>query len=301
MRRIHFIEIHDQPWVPASLRDAVTDALQFGFNLLRIYAPVVPLLERALDATQNQIDSLPPEHGRSIVDLCSGGAGPWLDLSRRLNRQSLKSDGTGREAPKVDVRIRLTDKYPNVRAFQKTKEASENYITFDSRSIDAMNVPADLKGLRTLFTSFHHFPPDEARAILQNAVNAGEGIGIFEVPRRAPLTVALTFALVLLLFLGTPWIRPFRWSRLLWTFLIPIIPAVLLFDGVVSCLRAYSPQELEEVIGKLNVSEQRNQYRWEIGECGGGISRSPVTYLIGYPVNDPEPASGACIKAGSLP
>ena len=120
-------------------------------------------------------------------------------------------------------------------------------------------------------------------------------------PRRAPLTVALTFALVLLLFLGTPWIRPFRWSRLLWTFLIPIIPAVLLFDGVVSCLRAYSPQELEEVIGKLNVSEQRNQYRWEIGECGGGISRSPVTYLIGYPVNDPEPVSGACIKAGSLP
>jgi len=303
MRRVQFIEIHDQPWFPPSLRDGVTDALQFGFNLLNVYAPVVPLLERVLDATQSRTDSVPPEHGRSIVDLCSGGAGPWLDLSRRLNRQSLKSgrpksQDTGREAPKVDIQIWLTDKYPNLMAFQKAKEASENCITFYPRSVDAMNVPADLKGLRTLFTSFHHFPPDEARAILQNAVDAGEGIGIFEVPRRAPLTIALTFGLVLLLFCGTPWIRPFRWLRLLWTFLIPIIPLVLLFDGVVSCLRAYSPQELEEMIAKLAASERQHQYRWEIGECGGGISRSPVTYLICYPMNDPEAASEECVKAG---
>jgi len=44
-----------------------------------------------------------------------------------------------------------------------------------------MNVPAELKGLRTMFTSFHHFLPEEARAVLQNAVDAGEGIGIFEI------------------------------------------------------------------------------------------------------------------------
>jgi hypothetical protein len=45
------------------------------------------------------------------------------------------------------------------------------------------------------------------------------------------------FAWVLFLFACTPWIRPFRWSRLLWTYVVPIIPAVLLFDGIVSCLR----------------------------------------------------------------
>ncbi len=57
-------------------------------------------------------------------------------------------------------------------------------------------------------------------------------------------------------------IRPFRWSRLLWTYLAPIIPLVLLFDGVVSCLRTYQPQELREIIEKLSVSE----YQWQIGE-----------------------------------
>ncbi len=303
MRRIQFIEIHDQPWFPSSLRDGVTDALQFGFNLLNSYAPVIPLLERALDATRSRSDSGPSEDGGSIVDLCSGGAGPWLDLSRRLKSRRLKSErlktqDTGREAPQVDVTISLTDKYPNLRAFQKVKEASEDRITFYPNSVDAMNVPADLKGLRTMFTSFHHFPPEEARAILQNAVDAGEGIGIFEVPRRAPLTIALVFALVLLQFFGTPWIRPFRWSRLLWTFLIPIIPVVLLFDGVVSCLRAYSPGELKEMVAKLTASAGQYQYRWEIGECGGAISRSPITYMIGYPMGCPERASQEYPKAG---
>jgi hypothetical protein len=80
-----------------------------------------------------------------------------------------------------------------------------------------------------------------------------------------------------LLFLHTPRIRPFRWSRLLWTYLIPIIPLVLLFDGVVSCLRTYRPQELREIVDKLSCS----QYRWEIGELAG--RRAPVTYLIGCP------------------
>ena len=39
MRRIQFIEFHDQPWFPSSVRDYVTDALQFGFNLFNVYAP----------------------------------------------------------------------------------------------------------------------------------------------------------------------------------------------------------------------------------------------------------------------
>ena len=37
-----------------------------------------------------------------------------------------------------------------------------------------------------------------------------------------------------------PTIRPFRWSRLFWTWLIPLVPFVLFYDGIVSCLRAYS-------------------------------------------------------------
>jgi hypothetical protein len=258
MHRVQFVELHEQPWFPSSLRDETTDALQFGLNLLKAYAPIAPLLQSALDSTGS----------RSIVDMCSGGGGPWLDLSRRLRR------GT------PPLPIWLTDKYPNLRAFQNVKAGSENHISFYPGSLDAMKVPRELQGFRTMFSSFHHFSPDEARAILQNAVDARQSIGLFEITRRAPSTIGLMFPWALMLFICTPLIRPFRWSRLLWTYLIPIIPLVLLFDGVVSCLRTYRPQELRDLVQKLTATE----YQWEIGEFSGAAGRVPITYLIGYPL-----------------
>jgi hypothetical protein len=254
MRRIQFIEIHDQPWLPSLLRHEITDALQFGLNLFKAYAPIVPRLQSALDSTDSQ----------SIVDLCSGGGGPWAALSRKLHGKAGK------------LQIWLTDKYPNPGAVQNVRSDSGNDIRFHADSVDAMRVPDELKGMRTMFTSFHHFSPDEARAILQNAVDAREGIAIFEATRRAPSTIAFMLVWVAILCAGTPWIRPFRWSRLLWTYLVPIVPMVLLFDGVVSCLRTYRPQELRAIVEKLNGSK----YQWEIDEQSG---RVPITCLIGFP------------------
>ena len=257
MRRVQFIEFHEQPWFPRSIRDGITDALQFGLNLLNVYTPVAPLLQSALDSART----------RSIVDLCSGGGGPWSDLGRKL--QSLAGD--------PPLQIWATDKYPNLDAFHHAKASFENHIACYPSSVDAMKVPPELTGFRTMFTSFHHFPPDQARAILQNAVDAVEGIGIFEITRRAPGTIGLIMVWVLILFVCTPWICPFRWSRLFWTYLVPIIPLVLLFDGVVSCLRTYQPAELREMVAEPKAGE----YRWEIGECVSG--KAPITYLIGYP------------------
>src|SRR6202140_4806060 len=74
MRRIQFIELHEQPWFPTTLRIEITDALQCGSKILRAYAPISGLLQRALNAARS----------RSIVDVCSGSGGPWLDLSRPL-------------------------------------------------------------------------------------------------------------------------------------------------------------------------------------------------------------------------
>jgi len=274
MRRVQFIELHEQPWFPSSLRDDVTDALQFGFNLLHAYEPIAPLLQSVIESAENGTnDGTRTNDRQSIVDMCSGGGGPWLDLSRSLRcRESGDSAG---------LQIWLTDKYPNLEAFESISASSDRSIAYYPESVDAMNVPRALKGLRTMFTSFHHFSPEDARAILQNAVDAGESIGIFEATKRAPSTIGLILVGILLMFLHTPRIRPFRWSRLLWTYLIPVIPLVLLFDGVVSCLRTYRPQELREMVEKLTSC----QYQWEVGELAGG--KMPITYLIGYPNTRP--------------
>lgn len=255
MRRIQFIEIHEQTWLPSILRHEITDALQFGLNLFKAYAGIAPRLQGALDATD----------GTTIVDLCSGGGGPWADLSRRLRGKSGSLD------------VWLTDKYPNIEAAKTIGADSAKNIRYYPTPVDAACVPRDLKGMRTIFTSFHHFSPNEGRAVLQDAVDAREAIAIFEITRRASSTMGFMFAWVVVLCVCTPWIRPFRWSRLFWTFVIPVIPLVLLFDGVVSCLRTYKLEELREIVESLNASE----YRWEIKEQAG---KMPITTLIGLPV-----------------
>ncbi len=258
MRRAHLIELHEQSWFPKFLRDEITDTLQNGMNRFAAYAPVVPVLQDVLNSTRSA----------SIIDMCSGGGGPWLDLSRRLQKIAPTS-----------LQILLTDKYPNLHAFQSAGAASENHIKFHFAPVDATKVPPELRGFRTMFTSFHHFQPAEARAILQNAVDARQAIGIFEVTRRAPAAIALMFLWALLPFLFTPWIRPFRWSRLLFTYVLPIIPFILLFDGIVSCLRTYRPQELRDIIARLTAAE----YHWDVGERSNSAGRVPIAYLIGYP------------------
>jgi hypothetical protein len=134
-----------------------------------------------------------------------------------------------------------------------------------------------------MFSSFHHFRATDARKVLANAVERSKGIAIFEMARREPkIMLAVCLIPFLILFL-TPRIRPFRWSRLLWTYVLPVVPFVLWFDGWVSCLRAYSHDELSELVRSL----PSESYRWELGtQCGGFL---PVTYLIGYPPSSLDP------------
>jgi hypothetical protein len=251
-----FFEFHDQKWFPKSLRDGVTDALQFILNLGGIYRPIVPLLNKAVEASGAE----------RIVDLCSGGGGPWLWLYRLLRV------GNGR-----GVEVCLTDKFPNVTAFENARQKTGGQITFYGGFVDAASLPGELSGFRTIFTSFHHFTPNEAVAILQNAADDGQGIGVFEAAKRDPLNILLTVLMPLAGFLTAPFAGPVRISRLFWTYIIPVIPFVLFFDGVVSCLRAYSQKELSLLAAQVRAEN----YVWQIGERPGRLA--PVTFLIGYP------------------
>lgn len=256
MQRRPWFEIHDHPLFPGFLRDLVTDALEAMWNTQGVYSPVAPRLERAV-----------AESGaRRVIDLCSGSGGPWLRFSRDFGLDK----GT---APVV----LLTDKYPNRRALEPIRARTEQKILFYPESVDAMRIPPELAGFRTMFSTFHHFAPDEARAILLNAFDQRQGIAIFEAAKCSPRTLAAVFAVPLISLRLAPRIRPFLWRRLFWTYCVPGIPFVLWVDGVLSCLRSYSQADLKELISGM----ESDDYRWEIGEEHGG--RVPISFLVGCP------------------
>ena len=255
--RVHLFEFHELAWFPAVWRDLLTDYLSFFASVFRPYECAAPLLAEALgwDGTAK------------IVDLCSGAGRPLLSLLPALRDLGLR-----------DLEVTLTDKYPNLDAFESAGAIGAN-VTYLTTPTDAGDVPTSLKGFRTLFTSFHHFRPVEARAILTSAVDNNEGVGIFEYTERNWLIWGLpTILIPLFIWLCTPFMRPFRWRRLFWTYLIPVVPVVAMWDGFVSNLRTYSVGELRDLVAEVGCS----RYQWKIGRARSiGLSR--VTYAIGTP------------------
>lgn len=256
MSRIQLFEFEDLPWFPKAFRDYGTDFLQFGANAFDIYKGIVPIIEKGLVKSG----------GHTIIDLGSGGGGGWKKLAEKFKK----------DIP--DLKIVLTDYYPNEAAFRKTKEQMPDTFEYITESVNALEVPAQLKGLRTQFLSFHHFPPEQARQILQNAVDQKAPIAIFEAQQRNVQSMIPMLFSPLNVLLSTPFIRPFRPGRLLFTYLLPIVPLYVLWDGVISVLRTYSPKELREMTDSLQGGEA---YEWEIGTAPSGPGK--VLYLLGYP------------------
>lgn len=256
MRRLHLFEIADQEWCPAAIRYGVTDFLQFMSTSADPYGPIASRLRAAIERTG----------ARRIIDLCSGAGGPWMKLFDRIE-----------EDPKTLV-VCLTDQNPNVAAFDRLQGRFGSSVEFHSTPVDATKVPSGLEGFRTLFASFHHFDRDDARAILANAVAGRQGIAVVEGTQRSVPALLFMLLTPLVVLFATPFIVPFRWSRLFWTYVIPAIPFAVGFDGIVSCLRTYTPDELRQLVAGLD-----SRYTWEIGE--EKVERSPlaITYLIGYP------------------
>ena len=134
-------------------------------------------------------------------------------------------------------------------------------------------------GFRTMFSSLHHFDPDEARAILADAFQKREGIGVFEAARPKLKTVLLVTGVPLLALKAALQQRPFRRRLFFWSWIVPVVPTVLWLDGVLSCLRSYSEADMRELIAELKAPD----YAWEVGIDRGGLVE--IQYLVGVPVD----------------
>jgi hypothetical protein len=257
--RNYLFEFEDLAWFPDTIRESMTDYLRYLITKVEFYRPVVPLI----------IDGMNQSNAKQIIDLCSGGGGAIEQIQNDLNQLSNN-----------EIKIILTDKYPNKKAYEFLSAKTEGAISFTDIAVDAADVPLTLKGFRTIFSGFHHFDKSTAKAVLNNAVQTKSGIGIFDGGDRhifAVLAILVVHPLVFLFF--TPFFRPFRFSRLFFTYIIPIIPFCTVWDGIVSIMRLYKPNELLQIAKEV----EPETYHWSSGKkkCRFGLN---VTYLIGYPV-----------------
>lgn len=258
MPRHHAPEIEDEAWCPRVIRDGLTGFVQTSSELLGVYDGATALVA-AVVARHRAV---------RLVDLCSGGGGPLLRL-----RTALK------EKHAVDVDAVLTDLYPNVGAFAHAEVRSAGGVVGVREPVDASDVPAELVGVRTIFNGFHHFRPELARRVVVDAARKRQPFISVEVVDRRPMTLLVLMATPLAALLLLPWSRPLTVARVVLTWVVPLIPLGIWWDGMMSCLRSYSVDELRALTSDLNTAD----YAFRIEHIAVPWLPLRLTALVGEP------------------
>ena len=256
MGRLHLFEIGDQAWAPEWVRRAITEYLDTISRYSRVHRALTPLYAEVLRRTGHD----------TIIDLCSGSGGPIVQIQKLL-----------RPRPKV----LLTDKYPDPRWSDAT---FGNDVQVCRESVDATEVPSQFRGARSIVNAFHHFKPSFARSILQSAAAEDVPLIMIELAQRRTAQVLASPLIVPMVFAMMPFVQPTRLTSLVFTYLVPVLPLIIFWDGLVSNLRAYSKDELLAMTGDIDAPG----YSWEFRD----IRLAPGAHasaLIGWPETTTSP------------
>lgn len=228
----------------------------------------------------------------TYVDFCAGAGGPTAFIERHLNHELATTvnrvngvnDVNGEQKQlngnTKPVKFVLTDLYPHIDDWKEVAAKSPN-ISFVSKPVDATNAPPNLvegdkKVFRMFNLAFHHFEDEIASKILKNTFETADGFAIFELQERtlASLLMVCLLGSVMIVIL-TPFYFPF-WKhpgQVFFTNVIPIVPFIVAFDGVISSLRTRTPDEVVALAKRCGADIDD----WELR---GG--REMHSYPIGY-------------------
>lgn len=235
MKRFQLFEFCDQKWLPQTIREAFHDCLGLAHNITyRPYINLPPLLADVARRT----------NATTILDIASGGGeqiGTLHDFSKKT---------------KLPAFI-LSDLYPHVKTWQKLQENyGKQAICFYDKPLNFNDIPSDSPRLWSIFTAFHHLSPPLAKQLVDQAITNSDGLIIAEFFRRRLPDILSVFLAIPCNFLFAPFFaKEFTLKKMLFTTIIPIVPLMACFDGIVSVLRTYKK---DEIIAMLPANWQDN-------------------------------------------
>ena len=199
-------ELEDKKWLPHYLREMQLNYIGWLVKAFKIYEPIDEILAQQLQSPVS-----------AICDMASGNGGPiqFLAQKEQLN----------------NCHFILTDNFPNhSQVFQKN-------VSYHPNSVDLLKDVAPRADFYTIFNAFHHFNQDEKKQLVDQYKKTGLMIvEIIEPTLFHFIKILITTTLGQLLL--TPFIRPFKWKQLFFTYVIPINLLTITWDGLVSVLRS---------------------------------------------------------------
>lgn len=214
------------------------------------------------------------------------------DGKRSKGKESAYRNGTTHKRELVD--FVLTDIHPHIPAWQAACAQSPN-LHYVSSSVDAGNAPQNILELAGIPTSqaqdkkifrlfslaFHHLDDDTAAKVLENTLATSSGFAILELQDRTVESILTILSIGPLMWLGSWYWFWGDWTHLFWTYIIPVLPFVLVFDGLVSSLRTRNEMEIFRLMkGKVEGTDGKG-WRFESGKRQHTVGIGEMGYFIG--------------------
>jgi len=260
MKRIQLFEFEDFSWFPDGLRECMTRFIMAMHRLLGTKEELAVLISRALLHSKE----------KKIIDLCSGSGGPMLEVRKILeDKYDYKN-----------LELTLSDLYPHPTMAALINNLGDPNLSYLNTPVDAANIPNDQQGVRTMICSMHHMSPDVARKILKDAEDKQQPICVFEISDnsfpRGIWWIAFPINIITTLLI-TPLVRPMTWQQIVFTYLIPVLPILIAWDGAVSNARTYTMNDLDILLEGMG----SDRYQWEKDTIKGKPGNK--IYLMGLP------------------
>ncbi len=240
MKTRYAFEFCDHAKTPHPIRKTLLEILETCNQQFRPYYQEV---------SNDILDICDKEGLTSVVELGAGTA----PITRELACDSRATN----------LKLIPCDLYPETQVWEELEKEFPGQVESVSEPVDFLQ-PRDWpeKSLLVLVAAFHHIPPKLRPLFLKTQSESGERVAVFEPLRKTPFSMALTiFAIFPALLLPILKIRrPGRLRRVLWCWLVPVVPLMFMWDGIVSCLRQWNPEEWE-----ANLQEQlADDHTWAI-------------------------------------
>jgi len=240
--KITIPELEDLPWFPSKLRQMQMEFIGFMVVFLKVYEPIKPII----------IDCLAQSDTRIVLDLCSGSGEPIRSLA--IDKPDLEQ-------------VVLSDLFP-------APKQEIGICKWHFQSINALDKSDQLKGMRTMFNAFHHFNEDEKNQILE--AHSNQGIFIAEILSPSLFNlIKIIFTTIIGQLVFTPFVKPFSFQRLLFTYLLPINLITVTWDGIISVLKSKN----HEMMYKAALNHFNDTYAISHGQCGPFWARVSWLYL----------------------
>ena len=246
-----------QRWFPRPLKRMMAEFLDFMVGLAQANHPFLPLLNEVLAHSQARtLVGFRALEGGGLAHIAADVGGP-------VN---------------AELSVVLTDEHPDASRATRVQQLASRPVEVLTCSPREAAERWRGRGIAAFINTFHKLDAGEDRAALETLVAHDLDVVIGEGNNKSFRQVfGMTVLVPLTVLLLTPLIKPQRFWRYVFTYLVPILPLVIVWDGVAALFRLHRPEELEALAKSLG----REDYVWKAGKRDnkrGGF----VIYLMGY-------------------